>query len=51
MFKKVMSLRITSEDVADWLNSQKRTGRSINTIINDALLEKMKADMRQKVVK
>lgn len=47
MFQKIISLRITNKRISDWLTSEKSTGRSINTIINEAIKEKMDRDNKK----
>ena len=43
---KTISVRIHRAATEDWLDKQKEPGRSINTVINEAIEEKMKRDKK-----
>jgi len=44
MYVHILSLRITDEEVYEWLRSKKTRELSINTVIMQALRKEMKAD-------
>ncbi len=48
MYVHILSLRITDEEVYEWLRSKKTREVSINTVIMQALRKEMKADKKKK---